>query len=593
MSSKETLQKPWVIFIIYVIVGSLFILIFRMIFPGEVSPLPVFSRNWSLIRGLIEILALFPALVFSALVVPFGIVSEDEYFTRFSPRLFQRLMPPLFTAFAASGLYAILFFLVLPMAQSYEENLYFKGETYRLAKGRAQVHAEAGEWLEASQLIGICDVVWQNSPELTMLREEIEVQLEEMRFMENRRIIGTASGERPNSANVSAMPGQKEPLHAADAIAMGETALGEGRLFDAHWLAIVGSRIAKAGSPEKIEADRLAARAWNRIESLQPTIDERRVSSLYQIKMSGYEAMVSGDWIRAFYIFKELVRQSPTDPDAVNFLAASEKGTREVAFFIDAMDLSPGESLTNVLFSLPVIQGKQGRSVMRIASLSARPDYAYGLGIEYMMFDSNAQLLLSFDAPYAKILPIMIDGQQQVLIMMRALSSHDSTLRWEPEWNIYGEIPYYPDSAQITLDIDYETFLDLSEMRQRLPSMPINELFDISKTAGEMGYITQVYEAEILNRLGTCLFFLPMAVFIIIIGWCFRARQRPRYFFVLLLPILPLIFNGMAYLYRIILNTVGISLIFSLGFSIALPLFIAILVLVFIISLVTLAAQRG
>jgi hypothetical protein len=478
------------------------------------------------------------------------------------------------------------------MAQSYEENLSFSGETYRLAKERAQEHARAGEWLEASQLIGICDIVWQNSPELAVLRDEIEVQLTEIRYMEDRRVIA-GSGERQNSASVSALPGQRAPLTASDAIAMSEVALNEGRLFDAHWLAIVGGRISRAGSPEKIEADRLAARAWNRIESLEPTANERRVYSLYQIKMSGYEAMISGDWIRAFYIFQDLIRQTPYDPDVENFLAASEKGTREVAFFIDEMELLPGESLTNALFSLPSVQGKQGRSVMRIASLSANPDYAYGLGIEYMVFDSDARLLLSLHAPYAKFLPMMLDGQQRVLILMRALSSHDSTLRWEPEWMAQGETSYHPGSAQITLDISYETFIELSEMRQRLPSMHISELFDVSKLAGEMGYIPQVYEAEILNRLGTCLFFLPMAVVAIIIGWIFRARQRPRYFFVLLLPILPLIFNVLAYLYRTVLNTVGVSLIFSLGFATALPLFIAILAFVFILSLIALAAQRG
>jgi hypothetical protein len=593
MINTGLLRSSWVIFIIYVIVGSLLILVFRLIFPGEVPPLPVFSRDWGLIRGLLEILALFPALAFSGLVVPFGIVSNEDYYTRFSPRLFQRLMPPLFTAFAASALYALLFFLVLPIAQGYEENLYFKGETYRLAKERAQAHAAAGEWLEASQLVGICDIVWANSPELASLRDEIEVQLAEIRYLENRQLINTISGTRPNSAAVSAMPGQREPLNATEAIAMSETALNEGRLFDAHWLAIVGGRLAKIGSLEKIEADRLAARAWNRIESLQPTSDERRATSLYQIKMSGYEAMVSGDWIRAFYIFQELVRQSPFDPDAENFLAASEKGTREVAFFIDEMELSPGESLINVLFSLPTAQGEQRRSVMRVASLSTRPDYAYGLGIEYMVFDSNAHLLLSLSVPYAKFLPITFDGQQRVLVLMRALSSHDSTLRWEPEWKSQDETLYHPGSAQITLDISYETFLELSEMRQRLPSMQINELFAVSKMAGEMGYIPQVYEAEILNRLGACLFFLPMAVITIIIGWCFRARQRPRYLFVLLLPVLPVIFNGMAYLYRTVLNTVGISLIFSLGFSAALPIFIAILVVVFVLSLVALAAQHG
>jgi hypothetical protein len=133
----------------------------------------------------------------------------------------------------------------------------------------------------------------------------------------------------------------------------------------------------------------------------------------------------------------------------------------------------------------------------------------------------------------------------------------------------------------------------LSEMRQRLPSLQISDLFSISKLVKEVGYIPQVFESEILNRLGACLFFLPMATMVIIMGWRFRAKKRPRYFFVLLLPILPLVFSGIVYLYRTILNTVGISLILSLGFSLALPLFLGIIGLVFIISLFLLAAQHG
>jgi hypothetical protein len=106
-----------------------------------------------------------------------------------------------------------------------------------------------------------------------------------------------------------------------------------------------------------------------------------------------------------------------------------------------------------------------------------------------------------------------------------------------------------------------------------------------------MGYIPEVFEAEIINRLGSCLFFLPMAVVAIVIGWRYRAKHRPRYFFVLLLPVLPVVFNGMVNLYRIILNSIGISLILNLGFSLALTALIVILVFSFILSLILLAAQ--
>jgi hypothetical protein len=590
--NKETLSSPTAIFFAYMAAACLCILAFRLIYPGEAAPLPIFSRDWRLVRGLIDILALFPALAFSALVVPFGIASDESDYTSFSQHLFQRMTAPLITTICAAGLYAMLFFLALPLAQDYQENLRFQGELFRLAKERAQIHRQAGDWLEASQFIGICDSIWEDSPEIASLRADIEIQIERLQYEEN----GWApdeSAKNQNSASVSALPGQGQPMNASDAIALGEVALREGRLFDAHWLATLARRIAKAGSIENTKAAQLAARAWNQIESQLPTNIEKKLHEIYQLKLSGYEAMVSGDWIRAYYIFKELLGLTPDDPDAENFFKASEKGTKECAFFIDEMEVSLGETLTGTIFCLPGNLGKgQERIVMRVASLSSAPDYAYGTGLEYMVFDSNARPLLYLQAPYAKFLPITLDGQHYVLVMMRALDRHDRDRHWEPEWNAQNSAIYQPSTAQITLNVNYETFLMLSEMRQSLPSLQIKALFAASDLAGEMGYIPEVFEAEILTRLGGCLFFLPMAVIALILGWNFRAKNRPRYFFVLLLPILPVVFNGLTHLYRSVLNTLGISLIFNWGFSTALTIFIVILVFSFILSLILLAAQH-
>jgi hypothetical protein len=502
------------------------------------------------------------------------------------------MMSPLITAICAAGLYAVLFFLALPLAQNYEANLRYQGEIYHLAKERAQIHRQAGEWDEAYQFIRLCDTIWENSPEIAALRSEIDLHIDES-FEKRHWATDNTPARELNSASVSAIPGQGQPMNASDAIAMGETALREGRMFDAHWLATLGGRLAKKNSLESTKAAQLAARAWNQIESLQPTRAQREAFAIYRLKRSGYEAMVSGDWIRAYYIFKELLTLTPRDPDAENYFKASEKGTKEVAFFIDEMEISLGETLTGVVFTLPgSLNREKERSVLRVSSFSTLPDFAYGTGIEFMVFDSQSRLLLSLQAPYAKFLPITLDDQPQVLIMMRALDRNDKNKRWEPTWHAQGKTPYSPDTAQIILNVSYETFLMLSEMRQRLPSLYINALFAASAIAGETGYIAEVFEAEILNRLGACLFFLPMAVIVLIIGWNLRAKNSPRYLFVLSIPVLPLVFNGMTHLYRTVLNTVGISLIVNLGFSVALIVFIVILSLSFIISLIALAAQH-
>ncbi|MDR0583313.1 MAG: hypothetical protein LBG57_03050 [Treponema sp.] len=593
--SKETFRSPHAIFIMYMTAASLLIMGFRFIFPGEAAPLLLYSRNWRLIRGALDIFTIFPALAMSALVAPFGLAGFEDQYSSFSPRFFQRLFTPIITAICAAVVYGAIFFLALPLAREAEENMRYNGELFRLARERAHIHSRAGEWIEASQFIGICDGIWPNSPDIAALRTEVDVHLNEDRFEEEdeRAAARAELAADGRSAAMTSLPGQGQPLDATDAIARGEAAFNERRYYDAHWLATLGERLARTGSPETVSAARLAARAWNQIESQQPTFHEERLYSLYHLKQSGYEAMVSGDWIRAYYIFQELADQTPDDPDAVNFLAACERGTKEIAFFIDEIEVSLGEILTGAVFSLPAPAG--GRAVLRISSLSATPDFAYGIGLEYLSFDAQSRPLVSLQASYAKLLPFTLDGRRQVLVLMRALDRHDRNLRWEPEWSLGGVSTGTAQSggAQITLDLSYETFLLLSKIRQGLSNLQIGELFSASKIIGEAGYIPQVFEAEILNRLGTPLFFLPMSIIAIIIGWRLRAKNRVRYLFIPLLPVLPVVFNGIAHLYQSVLNTLGIWLILALGFSMALVVFIAVLSVSFVISLIVLAAQHG
>ena len=587
---RETMRSPGFIFAAYVVAASVLILIFRMIFPGESAPLPIFSMDWRLTRGLLDIITLFPALVFSALVIPFGFFQGDaENFTKFSSRLFSKMTPAVITAISATLIYAVLFFLVFPLAKNSENTMQYHGEVYLMAKEGAITSASEGDWLEASQFIGICDSIWENSPDLIELRADVDSNLREIRSTERPAL--------PPDVSILSLPGYREPFNTAEALSMSQTALRENRLMDAHWLATLGERLAREGSIEAANASRLAAETWNLIEEHRPTANELRAFSLYEQKMSGYNAMRSGDYIRAFYIFKELSETGPHDPDVENFLVVSERGAREIAFFVNDMEVSPGKKLADLVLSLPWnTAGGQGRSVMRISSLSSTADYAYGVGIEYMVFDTSGgpnatRPLFSMEAQYAKFLPITINGENKVLVMMRVLDMYDSSVLIEPQWtNQEGRAP---GTAQITLDIHYDTFIKLSNMWQGLPGMQINQLFNARKIAMEKGYVPEVIESEIFSRLGACLFFLPMAILVIVLGWRFRARKRSRYFFVLSLPVLPLVFTGFTYICRIGLSTIGTSLILAVGFSAALTIFFVFLSLSIILSLILLAAQHS
>ena len=585
--SVEKLRTPQWIFFLYMLVSCLIIMLFRFIIPGADVPLLLYSREWRLLHGALQIFDLFPALAFSALVVPFGLVSFEADYQSFSHIFFKRLVASVVISIVAAVIYGAIFFLALPLAKNYEDNLRFKGELYHLAKEQANARSKAGDWEEAVQFLGICDHIWPESPDLAELRIRIDVGLNEKRSEENeeRYLARAALARDYRSVDTSALSGNQQPVNAMQAIAMSEAAFKEKRYFDAHWLASLARRIAERGSPEAANAARLASEAWNQIDLQSPSRREERLFSLYEMKLSGYQAMNSGDWIRAFYIFQEMMTLTPDDPDVVNFYAASERGTREYAFFIDEMELSLGEILTGAVFSLPC---HGGRSVMRFSHLSNSDDFAFGMDFEFIQFDALSRPITSIKAPYAKLLPVTLNNEPQVMVMTHALSRHDQNTSWEGEWLIGTKT-----MAGVILDVSFENFLLLSDVRHGLVNMDINELFLASQRLGNAGYITQIFQAEMLNRLGSTVFFLPMAILVIVIGWRYRAKTKPRYLFVLLLPVMPIVFHGLVFMYRAILNTVGIWLVLSMDFSSAITLYIVILTLSLFISMIILAAQHG
>ena len=589
-SNKETILSPILIFIIYVTAFCLLIFGYNYFFSAGAAPLKIFSSGWYFNRSLLDILALFPALALSALVIPLGIASEDEIYSRFSPLFFKRIKKSVITAIIASSLYALLFLLVQPVAQKYEKDMLFKSEMYNIAKEQAWNSVKEENWIEASQFIGICDSVWPNNPDLEKLQSEIKINIEELQFYSENK---TSLISEFNQGSVFVLPGQKEPLNAKDAIIQSETAFQEGNFLDAHWFAVIGERISRIGSQEREQASRLALRAWNEIENQSPGEQETSIYALHQKKLIGYEAMVSGEWIRAFYIFQELQRSNPYDPDIENFLKASEQNTRNLAFFLNEMEITPGQTFTGALFSLPFgHNGMPGRSVLRVSSLNSSMDYAYGLGIEYMLFDEQSNLILSMEAPYAKFLPVTIGDQPQTLVLLRALDFKNAENQWEPRW-MQNETEYSSEPAQITFNISYDMFLALSRLRQGISGMSFSELLSASQIAESTGYIPQVFEEEIINRLSLCVFFLPLTVITIAMGWAYRSKKRSRFIFIIMLFVLPLLFNVIIHLYQTIIGIIGISLILALGFSAALALMLVFAAVLFIGFLFVLAAQRS
>ena len=576
--NRDIFFSPLIFFFLYILAAGLAIMGFRLIFPGEAVPLAHFSFSWRLIKGLLDYLALFPALTLSALVIPFAFKTQaHEKSGSFSPQFFSSLKMSIVTAIVASTLYGLLFTLALPLARNHEANLLSQGRLYQLARERAQESASRGDWTEAIQLIGICESIWPKSPDISKLKTEAEIRIVELNL--HRGFLPETKAEAP------AWP---EPVNATEALAMAEIALTEERYFDAHWLATLGGRLAPPNSPELTTATRLAGRAWNGVNSMAPTARESRNFNIFRLKREGYEAMLGREWIRSYYIFRELLTLSPEDPDVPKYLAVSEEALKKAAFFIDEIELTLGQILTGAVFSFPL---GLDRLVMRISSLSTSPDCAYGIGAELMAFDLEGRPLWGMKVPYIKILPLTLDSGPSLAVLLRALDREDKTRYWEPE--IRNIRQNSPGNTEIALPVSWDNFLLLSNIRWGLSGLSSTDLKTAAENLGDCGYLPQVFEAELLERFVKPLFLLPLGIFAIGLGWQYRALKRPRYIVIPMLGILPLIFNGAVNFSRSWLNNLGIWAVVSFGFTTAAILFAVGIVILLVLSLIMLASKHG
>lgn len=591
MIKKDRFFSPPVIFVVYMLISALVIITFRFIFPGEPAPLGRFSFSWRLILGFLDFLRYFPGLALTALVIPFGLrLYAQEKFNPYSSQFLKSLVMPIVTAIIAAAVYGLLFSLVLPLAQDSKTNIRYRSEIYTLALQRAEEHAAAGEWNEAARFVLICERIWPNNPAIAGLRTEVHIQSEGLRFLPepDRAAVRRAVYGTPQMHH---LPGTARPPNATEALALAETALAQERFFDAHWLATLAESLAREGSPEVIMARRLASQAWEGVNSLEPNAAQTMAHRIFRLKRDGYNALLGGEWIRAYYIFLELMQIIPEDPDVPRFFALSETGVKQVAFFIDELEMNLGRTLTNAIFSLPSGPPlSPGRLVMRLASLSTFPDVAYGMGAEILAFDQTGRPLWSIQAPYLKIYPLTLESGYAVRILMRAIDRQDPSRQWEPQ--ILGYTYGVPGAPEIVLPLSWNDFLLLAQMRRGISALPMPYLRQGAENLGAFGYQRQVFEAEILRRFVEPLLLLPLGILAIVAGWRYRALKRPRYMLVPMLGILPVFFSAIEHFIRHWVNNLGILTVVSLGLTTAAILFGIGLLAFLACSLIILASQH-
>jgi hypothetical protein len=553
------------------------VVVFRFVLLTEPVPLPRYFFQWRLIQGTLAFLHLFPAIAMAALVIPFGILYYDDSFPGFSPRFLELMKAPIITALVASLLYALSMFLFIPLAEEAVTTMRSHGRIFTLSKEKIITYFSQEDWSEALPFITLCNRIWPGEPELKELLANVDSY--ELFLKDDEETAPPVQTIVPRFSITEATP-----VTAAEALAMARESLQKNYYYDAHWQASLAERIARPGSTEHSEATQLRLSAWDSIQII-PVQDYE----YYHLKRDGYDALLAGEWVKAYYIFNELTQKAIVDPEIDGFFGQVLQELTQSAFFMDEMDWIGGDlfSVSVPTFSLPDTDNG-GRFIITMEELSARSGYSFGRQAQIASFDSDNNLVYQVEAPYIKVMPAQVDGKPRIIMVLQALGHHGRDNIWSPVWT--------PDNlaTHITFAIDYDTFLFLAKLSiGSTDNLSLNELFTAARQYGAFGYLSSVFYTEALYRIIESLLFMPAVIFLLVFGWCYRAKHGISIiFFAILLVALPAVFYAILLIYRNILMALAIATVVSLGFWLSALIFMLLFAILFILSLIALVSQH-
>jgi hypothetical protein len=502
---------------------------------------------------------------------------------------------PLITIIGATAVYGILLLLFQPMLFDARYRMQTQAQLFNDAKNKAEEEINRGDWKEAAIHLAICERIWKQSKETQKLRDALAVAQEKERAKQvdmehpasEKGYIETPEGLIP------VLSGQRSPVTIREALSLAELNLQRNNHFDAHWYASVAKKMAKPGSPEEVEATRLATQAWNGISELKPDPKQEKEYQLYKKKLNGYNAIQSGDYIQAYYIFNSLTKEIPSDPDVKKYMETALAGTKKIAFFQDEVVKAVGETLSYGIFTIPIRDsqgGNLGLGILRADSLTMLSDVSYGTKVLFQILNSSGAVLRSVQSDYVKWSPFSEQNNRtKTLMLLKAIDKNNKNRSWDPQWS--GDTK--SKETFLVLDISYEDFLLASHAQTNSRNLSIVELFNAQQRLSSFGFIPQTFQLELLNRIMDPFLCLVLSLFVLTVSWRLRPLKKPgliAFPMFIILPVVSFLILEGGRMLGTIINT-------ALLLHFALPLTVIIciineLVLIFL-AVLFLAGQRS
>ena len=605
------MKRTYIITIVFTVFSFLLCLCYGFFFAAIPKVVSLSENSYRFFFGLKTFIHILPAILGTGLLVGWSVgfgANQSGSKVRFSNAMFGRYKKVLILSLVSVFILTISTEVFEPALNKklnyYQDRLELMGEYKRVA-GKLFAQGDAELAFEYAKLANEIDPTNEDVQKL-MIASELAAN----KTQDVPKVSISKKNKKIEKFQNRILP--EEPYSVFKLLMTAQQCLDKEDWFGAHYYAQMAI---DASSPKDINVPALkdiSAVAWNHISQAQAEkITEEQ--KIYAKKVEGYSALISGDFLKAYYIFRTLSLKSKAlsvDPDVVRYLNFANEKLEEEYFFIDeTFNLQGFETVNNVHFSIRNNDGTTSvyfiKGVTPVAESASLVQYLRGLSIFVIDYDGKYKLgkyvpyakmsSLStefFDAESKKLIGINDSIKEIPYIMVNSVDRNKEGVIHKPiRKGGYGR---YFEENFVLLPIPYEDFDLVKQASADLDSMNIISLFKFMNKATFFGYSQEVVCQTLLDRILYPLFVLVLLIFIAYTAWNGRLLEDKLFKFksVLVFPIFAcsfhIIYNILFVLFRFVnygfLSLVGIDFALVVGI-------IFYILLLFIISLLFLSRK--
>lgn len=580
-------------------VWSFFISRIPFILPGSVVP-------YKVSKLLTAFLTILPTVISTAFLVGSSITfgrNQGDSDVRFSGKMFERYKAVIVTALFSVLLMTLGTQVFLPNIENYSKYLIKQPEMFELYVEMAQRSKRFGkDDLAFMYIKRAADMYPENQRAADMLCE----------YEIGSGYKAEKDEEIPKKNNFDAASAEILPDTCYGLLQKAEDAFQKEDWLTAHYYAQTAVRIASPKDISLNKAEQLAAAAWQKLTEVSNTGD-KETQRLFEQKMKGYNALMRGDILEAYYIFAEMkIAQHLSDPDINRYFTVSEQQIKKQFFFTDEYsNLKKYETVSDLYFSIKHKDGSSEIYFMRGATdIREQGNLVRFLrDFSVMYFDSNGKFVKSLTVPYAKMYSVSISvfsrAQQDKLhlpgqikfvpyILLNSVNRNSNKGISEPEYN-YADLPPLSENNYLILSMEYSDFNVLAAASSGAQNMDLFSLYKFVPLAAKYGYSTEIFNTVLQERLlypFTCLLIL---LFLTIMAWNYRIDEAVLFKFkwIFTMPVFALLVHIFIQSISYVLRLINFTLVCFVGYQwcLAVTIFVNLL-LFFVLSILFLSRKE-